>query len=82
MMDFNPFTEDLNQYYWFDEETLMIPQGEWKVPMGSFSWKFDENGIVVSTAKLPYSNWVTDYNMYTYDEAKILKALNDICGAE
>lgn len=82
MMDFNPFTEDLNQYYWFDEETLMIPQGEWKVPMGSFSWKFDENGIVVSTAKLPYSNWVTDYNMYTYDEAKILKALKDICDAE
>lgn len=79
MLDFNPFSEDLNQFYWFDETILMIPQGEWKFPMADWSYVFDQQGIVVSKGKKPYTGWTTDYNMYTYDESKLLEALKKLC---
>ena len=79
MMDFNPFSEDLLQFYWFDHDTLMIPQGEWKFPMADWSYVFDEKGIMIESGKKPYTGWTTDYDMYTYEEDKILETLKKIC---
>lgn len=82
ILDFNPFTDDLYQFYWFDGVDYMIPQGEWKYPMANWSYVFDEQGTVLSQDTKPYHGWVTDYNMYTYEEDKILKTLKKLCEGE
>ena len=79
MLDFNPYTEDLYQFYWFDGTDCMIPQGEWKFPMANWSYVFDKDGQVLEQGKKPYHGWTTDYNMYTYEEEKILEALKKLC---
>ena len=72
MLDFNPHTEDFVQYYWYDGENLMIPTGEWKWPMADYSCVFDNEGRPTKEGKNNYYGWSTDYNMYTYDENKII----------
>ncbi len=82
MMDFNPFSEDLVQYYWFDGGNLMLPQGEWKWPMADWSSVFDKEGVIQEVGKNPYYGWSKDYHMYTYEEDKILEAWKKICEEE
>lgn len=83
MMDFNPYTEDLVQYYWYDGEGVcMIPQDEWKWPMVDYSCIFDDTGMISGLGKSSYSGWVADYNMYTFDEEKIKSDLKKICEEE
>lgn len=82
MMDFNPYTEDFDQYYWYDGDQLMIPQGEWKWPMADYSCEFDKSGKLISMGKLSYVGWPTDYAMYTFDEKAILAAWKKLCEGE
>ena len=82
MMNFNPFTEDLVQYYWYDEEVLVFPTGDWKFPMADYSIKFDQNGSIIDTGKEPYYGWLNDYKMYTYEEDKIKEAFKLLCEGE
>lgn len=82
LLDFNPFSADLYQYYWYDGFDLTIPQGEWKYPMADWSYVFDQEGMVLDQGKKPYTGWPTDYKMYTYEEDKILEALKKICDEE
>lgn len=83
MMDFNPHTDDLVQYYWYDTDgTCMIPQDEWQWPMADYSCVFDDTGMIVGIGKKSYSGWITDYNMYVYDEEVIKKALKKLCEEE
>jgi hypothetical protein len=82
MCDFNPYTEDFEQYYWYDGDTLMVPQGEWKWPMADYSITFNNQGIVQLIGKSSYVGWPTDYNMYTYDEATVLSNWRKICAGE
>ena len=83
MLDFNPFNDgDDLQYYWFDGDQIMIPQGPWKWPMVNFSCTFDESGIMTAMGQEPYYGWTTDYNMYTYDEGKIIKDWKKLCVEE
>lgn len=82
MMDFNPHTEDNVQFYWYDNEVLMIPQGEWKWPMVDKSYVFDDEGIMVKEESKAYYGWTTDYNMYTYEEEAIVKAWKLLCEGE
>lgn len=79
ILDFNPYSYDLYQYYWYDDYTLVVPQGEWKVPMADLSYVFNDNGEVLEVGKKAYTGWVVDYNMYTYDESKILEAAKKVC---
>lgn len=79
ILDFNPFSADLLQFYWYDYTTLMLPQGEWKFPMADWSYVFDEKGIMIESGNKPYTGWVLDYNMYTYEENKIIEAAKKIC---
>lgn len=83
MLNFNPFTEDFVQYYWYDSDNnLMIPQGEWKWPMADWSCIFSKEGILYEQGNKAYLGWDIDYKMYTYDEAKILEAWKKICEEE
>lgn len=82
MLDFNPFTDDLIQYNWYDGDTLMVPQGTWKWPTVDYSIDFDEKGNVIGQGKLSYTGWPTDYKMYTYDENKILESWKLLCAEE
>ena len=82
MLDFNPHTEDFVQYYWYDGENLMIPTGEWKWPMADYSCVFDEEGRPTKEGKDNYYGWTTDYNMYTYDENKIICDWKSSCVEE
>ena len=80
MMDFNPHSDDLEQYYWYDEEfNLIFPSGEWKWPMASWSCTFNIEGKVTGVGKVNYYGWTKDYNMFTYDEKQILEAWKKIC---
>jgi predicted glutamine amidotransferase len=82
MMDFNPYTEDFDQFYWYDGDQLMVPQGEWKWPMADYSCTFDKAGRLIDCGKLPYTGWPTDYAMYTFNEDSILKSWNQLCEGE
>jgi hypothetical protein len=82
MMDFNPFTDDLVQYNWYDGDALMVPQGTWKWPAADYSVNFDEKGNVIGQGKLQYTGWPTDYKMYTYDENKVLESWKLLCAEE
>jgi hypothetical protein len=79
-MDFNPFSEDGTQFYWYDGETLMVPQGEWIWPMADWSCVFDSEGIAIQERNSKYDNWISDYKMYTYDENEILANWKMLCG--
>lgn len=79
MLDFNPFTKNDIEYFWYDDGGLMFPQGEWKIPMGDTSFVFDESGILLDMGSKPYTGWTTDYNMYTYEENKILEIWEKLC---
>ena len=78
LMNFNPFTEDEVQYYWYEDEVLNIPQGEWKFPMADYSCQFDSEGILVSIGKAAYYGWTTDYKMYTFDKNKIEETYKEL----
>lgn len=82
LLEFNPFTDDLVQYYWYDDDVCMIPQGVWKIPMADYSLTFDDTGIITNIGKDSYYGWTTDYRMYTFDESKILEVLKKICAEE
>ena len=83
LLDFNPYTDDFSQYYWYDADgQWFIPQQEWRWPMADFSIVFNKEGIVVNTGKVPYHNWTTDYKMYTYDEDTILEYWKKLCEGE
>ena len=82
MMDFNPFSSDGIQYYWYDEDALMIPQNEWKYPVADWSYVFNADGKVEKILKNPYYGWHTDYNMYTFDKGKIVEAWKKVCDSE
>lgn len=79
MLDFNPYSEDKVQFYWYEDETCMIPQDTWKYPMAELSRTFDENGILIAEGKENYYSWATDYHMYTYDEKKLKEAIEKEC---
>ena len=80
MLDFNPYTYDQIQYFWYDsDEGVMYPRGEWKIPMGDTSYIFDKEGYMIDMGSKPYTGWTTDYYMYTYEETKILEAWKDLC---
>ena len=80
MLDFNPFSEDGAQFYWYDGETLMVPQGEWIWPMADWSCVFDSEGIAIQERNSKYDNWLADYKMYTYEEKEILSNWKMLCG--
>lgn len=82
MLDFNPHSEDDFIYRWYDEENLMIPQGEWKWPMVDWSCVFDDEGVILNFGTSSYNGWVTDYNMYHYNESKVLKHWKKLCGED
>lgn len=82
LLEFNPFTDDLVQYYWYDDDVCMIPQGVWKIPMADYSMTFDDTGIITQIGKESYYGWTIDYKMYTFDEGKIMEALKKICQEE
>ena len=82
MMDFNPYSDDCVQYYWYDGDVLMIPQGEWKWPMADYSAIFNKEGIMVQVGTTSYGGWTKDYHMYTYEEDKILESLKKLCEGE
>ena len=82
LLEFNPFTDDLVQYYWYDDDVCMIPQGVWKIPMADYSMTFDDEGIITNIGKESYYGWTIDYKMYTFDEGKIMEALKKICQEE
>ena len=80
MLDFNPYTYDQIQYFWYDsDEGIMYPEGEWKIPMGDASYVFDKEGFVIDLGNKPYTGWTTDYYMYTYNETKILEEWKSLC---
>lgn len=79
IMDFNPFTDDLIQFYWYTEEGLTYPTGRWIYPLADIYYDFDEKGIYLGEGKKTYNNWTTDYYMYTYNEDEILKLLEKEC---
>ena len=80
MLDFNPFTHDQIQYYWYDtDDGMSVPQGEWKIPMGDTSYVFDETGALIDVGSKPYTGWTTDYYMYTYEETKLLEEWKKLC---
>lgn len=80
ILDFNPFTKDLVQFFWYDcDKGLVYPTGEWIYPMVNLSYTFDEKGVCVDEGNKSYNNWTTDYYMYTYDENEILKLLEKEC---
>lgn len=80
MMDFNPFSVDFYQYYWYSNEgNKMIPQGEWKIPLGNWAFVFDKEGCFEANYNTKYDNWLADYRNYTYDEEKILAKIDNIC---
>lgn len=79
IMDFNPFTEDLIQFYWYDEEKLTYPFGRWIYPLANIYYDFDEKGIYLGEGEKTYNDWTTDYYMYTYNEDEILKLLEKEC---
>ena len=81
-MDFNPYSKDLYQFYWYDDGKLMYPQGEWKWPMVEMSFVFDLKGLVVDAGCSQYWGWITDYAMYVYDEENILNNWKKLCGEE
>ena len=80
ILDFNPFSEDGTQFYWYDGESLMVPQGEWIWPMADWSCVFDSEGIAIQEKNSRYDNWISDYKMYTYDENEILANWKMLCG--
>jgi hypothetical protein len=82
MLDFNPYSDDGVQHYWFDGEQLMIPQNEWKWPMADWSCVFDQDGVLVEYGKATYAGWPTDYKMYTYDKDKTVETLKSLCAEE
>jgi predicted glutamine amidotransferase len=82
MLDFNPFSEDGLQHYWYDGDKLMVPQNEWKWPMADFSCKFDENGMLLDVGQSSYQGWVTDYNMYTFERDKVVEDWLKLCAEE
>ena len=83
IMDFNPFTEDLDQFFWYDcDKGLVHPTGEWIYPMADLYYEFNSRGRYVKEGKKAYSNWTTDYYMYTYDENEILKLLERECAGQ
>ena len=47
--------------------------------MADWSYIFDQQGIVIEEGKKPYTGWVTDYNMYTFNEPMLLEALKKLC---
>jgi predicted glutamine amidotransferase len=81
MLDFNPFTEDLVEYCWYDltDFALMIPQGDWKWPMVDHCCSFDNEGLLLDIKKSCYDNWPVDYAMFTYDEEKIINFWKKQC---
>ena len=82
MLDFNPHTDDLYQFYWYEDYTLMIPQGEWKFPFVDWSYVFNKEGIIEEFGTRKYFGWQIDYKMYVYDEKKILENLEKLCEGE
>ena len=82
MLEFNPFSDDGTQYYWFDVDQLMVPQNEWKWPMADWSCIFDSDGMLIEYGKSTYTGWVTDYNMYTFDKDKVLEYWKKLCEEE
>ena len=82
MLDFNPFSEDGIQHYWYDYNKLMYPQNEWKWPMADFSCTFDSEGVLVDVGQASYPAWPTDYRMYTFDEKKIINDWKKVCEGE
>lgn len=82
MLDFNPHSDDLYQFYWYDGGTLMVPQGEWKWPMLEMSFILDNKGKVTDAGRSQYWGWTTDYAMYVYDEETILNDWKKLCGEE
>ena len=73
MLDFNPHTEDCVQYYWYDDDTLMVPTGEWKWPVAEWSITFDDEGKAVDLGTQDYTGWTTDYKLSTHNEKKRLE---------
>lgn len=82
MLDFNPFSDDGLQHYWYDDDKLMYPQNEWKWPMADFSCTFDSTGVLVDVGQSSYPSWTTDYKMYTFDKEKIIKDWKKVCGEQ
>jgi predicted glutamine amidotransferase len=79
MLDFNPFSDDGLQHYWYDGEKLMVPQNEWKWPMADFSCTFDKSGALLDVGQSSYQGWVTDYNMYTFEYNKVVDDWLKLC---
>lgn len=82
MLDFNPYTDDGIQYYWYDGDRQMIPQNEWKWPMADWSCVFDDDGNLIGQGTKAYIGWTTDYNMYTWEKEKIEEAWKVLCEGE
>ena len=83
MLDFNPYTKDDIQYYWYDEDgALMVPTGEWKWPVANWSIIFNGKGKALDIGKQDYIGWATDYKMYTYNEKQILENWKLLCEGE
>lgn len=80
ILDFNPFTDDLVQFFWYDcDKGLVHPTGEWIYPMADLSYTFDNKGNYICESIKPYPNWTVDYYMYTYNEEEVLKLLEKEC---
>lgn len=79
LMDFNPFSSDGKQFYWFNYNQLLIPTQNWKIPFGDIVYHFDDNGCLKSTSKGSYNGWAFDYANYVYDEKTIIARLNELC---
>ena len=82
MLDFNPYSDDLLQYYWYDSKRLTVPTGTWKWPLVDFSCTFSNIGSLMDVGNESYNSWHTDYNMYDYNEEQILADLKKICEEE
>ena len=80
MLDFNPHSDDLYQFYWYDGGTLMVPQGEWVWPMANWSCIFDADGKLIKESNNKYDNWLMDYRMFTYNEDEVKAAWKVLCG--
>lgn len=75
MMDYNPFSSDGKQFYWYNENQLMYPNGFWKLPFADITYTFNNKGILLKSEKGYYPGWVEDYQKYVYNENEILKWL-------
>jgi hypothetical protein len=50
--------------------------------MADYSCVFDDEGRPTKEGKDNYYGWTTDYNMYTYDENKIICDWKNTCVEE